>query len=111
MLNENIYNSIFTNHSISLYMWVYGIYQCRFNAYDISWNSNLCDIKETSNIDKQNGVCRMTITNYDRFALIPTRCSKCNRLFIFEPYDIYYKEVGINYFDLEQVICKKCKEK
>ena len=52
----------------------------------------------------------MTITNYDRFALIPQRCNKCNRLFIFEPYDIYYKKVGIGYFDLKQVKCKKCKE-
>ena len=52
----------------------------------------------------------MTITNYDSFALIPTRCSKCNRLFIFEPYDIYYKKVAIDFFDLKQVKCKKCKE-
>ena len=29
----------------------------------------------------------MTITKYDKFALKPTRCSKCNRLFIFEWYN------------------------
>ena len=47
----------------------------------------------------------MTITTYDKFALIPKRCSKCNRLFILEPYDIYYK------FDLKQIKCKQCKKK
>lgn len=26
----------------------------------------------------------MTITYYDKFAFIPKRCNKCNRLFIFE---------------------------
>jgi hypothetical protein len=50
----------------------------------------------------------MTITTYDKFALIPKRCSKCNRLFIFEGYDIYYKNIG--YFELKQVKCKKCKK-
>lgn len=52
----------------------------------------------------------MTIINYDRFALIPTRCDKCNRLFIFEPYDIYYKKVALDFFDLKQIKCKQCKE-
>lgn len=33
----------------------------------------------------------MTITYYDKFAFLPKRCSKCNRLFIFEEYNIYYK--------------------
>ena len=29
----------------------------------------------------------MTITKYDKLALKPTRCSKCNRLFIVEWYN------------------------
>ena len=33
----------------------------------------------------------MTITYYDKFASLPKRYSKCNRLFIFEEYNIYYK--------------------
>lgn len=53
----------------------------------------------------------MTITTHDRFALTPKRCNKCNRLFIFEPYDIYYKQVGLDYFDLKQIKCKKCEQK
>lgn len=50
----------------------------------------------------------MTITKHDRIALIPTRCDKCNRLFIFEPYDFYYKEVGIDHHSLKQVKCIEC---
>lgn len=53
----------------------------------------------------------MTITTYDRFAITPKRCNKCNRLFILEPYDIYYKQVGIECFDLKQIKCKECKKK
>ena len=34
----------------------------------------------------------MTITKHDRIALIPTRCDYCNRLFIFEPYDLKQKK-------------------
>ena len=52
----------------------------------------------------------MTITTYDRFALTPKRCNKCNRLFILEPYDIYRKQVGIEYYGLEQIKCKRCKQ-
>lgn len=50
----------------------------------------------------------MTITNYDSFALLPTRCDKCNRLFIFEPYDTFAKYTGIPTVDCF-VKCKKCK--
>lgn len=50
----------------------------------------------------------MTITYYDKFAFIPKRCNKCNRLFIFEGYNIYYKQVGFGYFDLKQIKCKNC---
>ena len=50
----------------------------------------------------------MTITKHDRIALIPTRCDYCNRLFIFEPYDIRYREVGIEHYDLKQRKCLEC---
>lgn len=53
----------------------------------------------------------MTITYYDKFAFIPKRCNKCNRLFIFEGYNIYYKQVGFEYFDLKQIKCKNCIDK
>ena len=52
----------------------------------------------------------MTITTFDKFAILPKRCNKCNRLFIFEPYDIYYKEVGIS-CNLKQIKCRECKKK
>lgn len=52
----------------------------------------------------------MTITKYDRFAYTPKRCDKCNRLFWFEHYDIYYKEVGIEHYSLKHIKCKKCIE-
>lgn len=48
----------------------------------------------------------MTITYYDKFAFFPKRCSKCNRLFIFEEYNIYYKIVT-----LKQIKCKNCVDK
>lgn len=46
----------------------------------------------------------MTISKYDKYAILPTRCDKCNRLFIFEPYNIYYTGslAGIS------VKCNKC---
>ena len=46
----------------------------------------------------------MTISKYDKYAILPTRCSKCNRLFIFEPYNNYYIGgwAGIS------VKCNKC---
>ena len=51
----------------------------------------------------------MTITNMDGYAIIPKRCNVCNRLFWLEPYFIYYKTIGIDYFLLKQIKCKKCK--
>lgn len=53
----------------------------------------------------------MTITKYDRFAIIPKRCDKCNRLFWLEPYNIFYKNVGIREYSLEQIECKNCTRK
>lgn len=50
----------------------------------------------------------MTITYNDSFAFLPKRCDICNRLFIFEGYNVSYKEVGIERYDLKQIKCKKC---
>lgn len=50
----------------------------------------------------------MTLTKYDKFAIIPKRCNRCNRLFWLEPYNIYYKMVGIGCNSLRQVECKVC---
>jgi hypothetical protein len=52
----------------------------------------------------------MTITKYDRVAIFPKRCDKCNRLFWLEPYNISYKIVGIELYSLNQIECKKCAE-
>lgn len=48
----------------------------------------------------------MTITYYDRYAVTPKRCNKCNRLFLFEGYNIFYKEIGRD--SIEIIKCKKC---
>ena len=50
----------------------------------------------------------MTLTKYDRVAIIPKRCDKCNRLFWLEGYNVFYKVVGIEHYSLEQIECKKC---
>lgn len=50
----------------------------------------------------------MTISYYDRFAILPKRCDYCNRLFWMEPYNIRHKAVGIMYFDLKQIQCREC---
>ena len=50
----------------------------------------------------------MTITKYDGVAITPKRCNRCNRLFWLEPYNIYYKEVGIGRYSLKQIECKEC---
>jgi hypothetical protein len=53
----------------------------------------------------------MTITKYDRVAILPKRCDSCNRLFWLEPYNVYYKEVGIEHYPLKQIECKNCIDK
>lgn len=53
----------------------------------------------------------MTITKYDRFAILPKRCDRCNRLFWLEPYNIFYKLVGIESYSLKQIECKNCIDK
>lgn len=50
----------------------------------------------------------MTITNYDKIAILPKRCDICNRLFWLEPYNIFYKSVGIGYCSIKQIECKNC---
>ena len=50
----------------------------------------------------------MTITKYDRVAILPKRCSRCNRLFWLEPYNVYYMEVGVGRVSFERVKCSEC---
>lgn len=50
----------------------------------------------------------MTITKYDKVAILPKRCDRCNRLFWLEPYNIFYKTVGIGAYSLKQTECKEC---
>ena len=49
----------------------------------------------------------MTISKHDRYAILPTRCDKCNRLFIFEPYNFYYIG-GWSGFSIKQKKCLYC---
>lgn len=53
----------------------------------------------------------MTITKYDGVAILPKRCDKCNRLFWLEPYNVFYKNVGIGDYYLEQIECKNCMDR
>jgi hypothetical protein len=48
----------------------------------------------------------MTITYYDKYAIIPKRCNKCNRLFLFEGYNLFYRELGRD--SIEMIKCKRC---
>ena len=48
------------------------------------------------------------LIKYDRFAILPKRCGKCGRKFIWEPYNIYYTDVGIEHYHLKQVCCREC---
>lgn len=50
----------------------------------------------------------MTITTHDGLAILPKRCNDCNRLFWLEPYDVYYREVGIEHYSLKQIKCLRC---
>lgn len=52
----------------------------------------------------------MTITKYDKVAILPKRCDRCNRLFWLEPYNIFYKTVGIGAYSLKQTECQECLE-
>lgn len=53
----------------------------------------------------------MTITYYDRVAILPKRCDICNRLFWLESYNIFYMTVGIESSSLECIKCKNCVKK
>lgn len=50
----------------------------------------------------------MTITKHDRIAIIPRRCEYCNRLFIFEPYNIRYKYIFFTGERIKYIKCKRC---
>lgn len=52
----------------------------------------------------------MTITYYDKFTILPKRCGNCNRVFIFEGYNWYYKDIPPYCSSLKMNICKKCIE-
>jgi len=53
----------------------------------------------------------MTITYFDKIAILPKRCDKCNRLFIFEPYNSEYVSVCMGDFHYHEVTCKFCVKK
>lgn len=53
----------------------------------------------------------MIITKYDGVAILPRRCDRCNRLFWLEPYNIFYKTIGIGDYSIKQIECKNCIEK
>lgn len=50
----------------------------------------------------------MTITYNDSFAFLPKRCDICNRLFVFEMYNYFYVEVGIDRHSQKWIKCKRC---
>lgn len=50
----------------------------------------------------------MTLLKYDRLAIVPKRCDRCNRLFWLEPYNIYYKTIGMGFQSIQKVECKVC---
>lgn len=51
----------------------------------------------------------MTIT-FNRFALLPKRCDKCGRRFVWEPYYSYKydREVGFQTFVMTGRKCREC---
>ena len=53
----------------------------------------------------------MTITKYDRVAILPKRCNRCNRLFWLEPYNKFCKTVGVGLYSLDLIECKNCMDK
>ena len=48
----------------------------------------------------------MTITRYDRFAIVPKRCNKCYRLFWLEGYNTDSSIFGNQVVEL--IKCKEC---
>ena len=53
----------------------------------------------------------MTIATYDKFALKPTRCSKCNRLFWLERYNYSEMDICISVAPIIKNKCKECIKK
>lgn len=53
----------------------------------------------------------MTITKYDKLAILPKRCNSCNRLFWLEPYNTFNTPVEIQGWFLKHIKCKSCIEK
>lgn len=51
----------------------------------------------------------MTITYYDHFAIVPKRCSKCNRLFWLEPYNIHYR-FPAPFIEIKNIYCIDCEK-
>lgn len=49
----------------------------------------------------------MVLMTHDRFAILPKRCDYCNRLFWLEPYNIRYREVGIESGTIELCECTR----
>lgn len=50
----------------------------------------------------------MTLMRYDKFALFPKRCYKCNRLFWLESYNVYERDVAPSVPTLKLIICENC---
>lgn len=50
----------------------------------------------------------MTITMYDRFAFLPKRCSKCNRLFIWEGYMLHVSLSPDMRYTFKDPVCNQC---
>lgn len=50
----------------------------------------------------------MTITRWDKTALLPKRCDECNRLFWLEGYKVRTIMVGIEDYPLEWIVCREC---
>ena len=44
-----------------------------------------------------------------KFAIIPKTCDKCRRIFWLERYETFYREVGIEHYDLKCVKCFRCR--
>lgn len=50
----------------------------------------------------------MTLSYYDKFAFLPKRCNKCNRLFWLEWYSSFVKPFPNEADFYNHLLCKKC---
>ena len=46
-----------------------------------------------------------------KFAFIPRKCSCCDRLFIWEFYETYYRPIGFTPFSINSIRCYDCIKK